>query len=99
MLYVMEPSVNKSLIFGCGTSQSSPTDACVAAFTFDRALSRVNERVFTSEGLSAATAMKRFRNRDDLCIGCKRDMIIVSFSEGRGFEILSRIPNVHSSKC
>lgn len=45
----------------------------------------------------AATAMKRFRNRDDLCLGCLRDMIIVRFT-GASFEILNRIRDVHSSK-
>lgn len=97
MLFAMEPSTDKTLIFGCGTSQSNPGDACVAAFTFDRALAKVSERIFVGEGLFAATSMKRFRNRDDLCIGCRKDMIIVNFSN-RGFEILNRISNVHSSE-
>jgi hypothetical protein len=45
----------------------------------------------------AATAMKRFGNRDDLCLGCLRDMIIVRFT-GVGFDILNRVRDVHSSK-
>jgi hypothetical protein len=96
MMYVMEPSVDKQLIFGCGQSKA-PSEACVAAITFDRNVTRVAERVFVGEGLKAATAMKRMRNRDDLVLGCLRDMLIVRFT-GRDFDLLNRIPNVHSSK-
>lgn len=98
MMYVMEPSVTKQLIFCCGASKTSPTEACIAAITFDRSLTRVTEQVLTGEGLQAATAMKRFRDRDDLCLGCRRDMIVVRYIDGRGFDVLNRIPNVHSSK-
>ena len=46
----------------------------------------------------AATAMKRFRDRDDLCLGCLRDILIVRYTDGVGFDILNRIPGVHTSK-
>jgi hypothetical protein len=98
MVYVMEPSVSKQLIFCCGNSRTNPSDACVAAITFNAALQRVAQRVFVGEGLMAATAMKRFKNADDLVLGCQRDMIIVRFVQGSGFDILNRIPNIHSSK-
>jgi hypothetical protein len=49
MMYVMEPSVDKQLIFCCGQTETSPSHACVAAITFDGNLTKVAERVFSGE--------------------------------------------------
>lgn len=100
MLYVMEPSVDKQLVFCAGTTgrdKAGVSMSMLAAITFDRDLRVIVEQVIDNPNIQACTAMKRFRGRDDLVVGGFKDMLIVRFT-GRAFEVLKVVPDVHTSK-
>lgn len=101
MVYALEPSIDDRYVFCAGTTATNATSSqsmsMISAITFDRALKVVAERALDNPNIRACTAMKRFKNRDDLVVGGYRDMLIVRFT-GTSFEILNLIQNIHSGK-
>lgn len=99
MLYTMEPSVDKSLVFCAGTTgkdSSGFSNSILAAITFNNSLKVVNEQIINNPNIQACTAMKRFADRDDLVIGGYKDLLVVRFT-GRVFDVLHVVPDVHTS--
>lgn len=99
MLYAMEPSVDQQLVFCAGTTgknNAGASSSMLAAITFDRNLRVIAEQVIDNPNIQACTAMKRFRGRDDLVVGGFKDMLIIRFT-GAAFDVLSVVPDVHSS--
>ena len=101
MLYCMEPSTDKSLVF-CGgtTGRNTPngvSQGTLAAITFSKDLKLVSQLVLEKQNIQACTAMKRFKDRNDLAVGCFKHLLIVRFT-GTKFDVLNIIENIHTSK-
>jgi len=96
----MEPSVDKRYVFCAGTTgkdKAGVSEGMLAAIKFDRSLAVVCEQRLDGVVAQACTAMKRFKNRDDLVVGCFKKILFVRFT-GNKFDILNVVDNVHSSK-
>jgi hypothetical protein len=100
MLYAMEPSLDKSMLFCCGSTQKAAngtTKGVIGAIKFDQTMKLISEIIISPYEIQACTAMKRMPQNDDLIIGGFSSLLIVKFT-GKKLVILNRIENIHSSK-
>jgi len=98
MVYAMEPSVDKKLVFCAGSTNKDNlgrSQGIIAAIHFDRTLSIAAQTIVGKYNVQGCTSMKRFKNRNDLAIGCFKHIIFARFI-GNGFEFLSIFENVHT---
>jgi len=99
-VYAMETSLNRSVFFCSGTTGkdlSGRSEGLLAAITFDRSLKVIHSRVLDDYNIQACTALRRFPKTDDLCVGCFKHMLIVTWT-GSSFLVQNIVENVHTSK-
>lgn len=100
MLYALEPSIDKSIVFCAGSTEKDSngfSQGVVAAIQFNQSMRLLSEKVLSLQNVQACTAMKRMPGVDDLVLGCFKHLLLVRFT-GSSFVILNLIENVHSSK-
>ena len=96
----METSLNRSVFFCSGTTGkdiSGRSEGTLAAVTFDRSLNVIESRILDEYNIQACTALRRIPKTDDLCVGCFKHMLIVTWT-GAKFLVQNIIESVHSSK-
>jgi hypothetical protein len=96
----MEPSVDKSVVFCAGSTNKDNlgrSQGILAALTFDRRLGIAAQTIVDKYNVQGCTSMKRFRDRDDLVVGCFKHVIFARYV-GTGFEMLGIFENVHNGK-
>ena len=69
----------------------------MAAVSFDRTLTLIQEKIFDQYNVQACTALRRFEHNDDFVVGCFKHMLLVSWIGGN-FIVNNIVENVHSGK-
>ena len=93
----MEPSKDKSLIFVAGETNQSLSYGSVAAIMFDTSIKKVTQRVLDDEITKSCFSMKRFKDRDELVVGCYKHLVILRYLRS-SFEVLNIINDIHTGK-
>lgn len=83
-LYALELSLTKSVIFCGGASRrdkNKQTRGILAAVTFNESLEIITEKVLDDVDVQTCTALRRFRDRDDIVVGCMKNLLVVEFNQ------------------
>lgn len=97
-LYAIELSLTKSVIFCGGATRrdkKNRTSGVLAAVSFNETLDIIRETVLNQYDVETCTAIRRFRDRNDIVVGCLKNILVVEFSNGK-FEVLNVVYGLHS---
>lgn len=94
----METGFNKNIFFCAGATEkdhSGRSEGVLAAVSFDRSMTLINETVFDEYNIEGCTALRRFEENDDIIVGCMKHLLIVTWN-GNAFIVNNVIENVHT---
>ena len=97
-LYAIELNLSRSVIFCAGCSKRDDrkkTKGTLAAVRFDSGLGVISEVTLGRYNAQVCSSLRRFKDRDDLVVGCMRALLIVEFT-GKQFLVKNVVRDLHS---
>jgi hypothetical protein len=97
-IYSLEMSKNKNIVFCAGTTPKDSNKVMygtLAALSFEGQPKILSNRTFGNFNFNKCSALRRFKDRDDLVVGCHKHVLIVEYVNEK-FMLRNIVYDVHN---